>query len=273
MKIGEIRHLDEVKGNFGIGDKRVYHGGTDTIKSGPPPQLVVSTVKSFVEQQQYFFDMLWNKAIPAEQKIREIEEGIIPDFIETINNPQDIQQLEAKLVNSAEQEILIIFPTANTFHRQENSGLIQLLKQLGHHLIKPELTIKIMTPTDYRIKDTVLQLKEKFKQNVDIQYIQQSFETTTASILVVDRKYSLSIEVRDDSKDTFDVLSIGLATYSNSTSTVLSYASIFESLWRQADIYEQLKESKIQLSDAQSQLEDMKQYVRDVLKEVHRTKA
>jgi hypothetical protein len=53
MKNAEVRHLDEVKGNFGVGDKRVYHGGADNIKSGPPPQLIVSTVKSFVEQQQY----------------------------------------------------------------------------------------------------------------------------------------------------------------------------------------------------------------------------
>jgi two-component system, OmpR family, sensor histidine kinase VicK len=128
-----------------------------------------------------------------------------------------------------------------------------------------------MTPADYRIKDTVLQLKEKFKQNIDIQYIQQSFETT-ASILLVDKKYSLSVEVRDDRDDIPNDLSIGLATYPNSRSTVLSYTSIFESLWKQADIYEQLKESKIQLSDAQSQLLDMKQYVNDVLKEIHRSK-
>lgn len=58
MKIAEVRHLDKVKGNFGVGDKRVYYGGADTIKSGPPPQLIISTVKSFVEQQQYFFDIL-----------------------------------------------------------------------------------------------------------------------------------------------------------------------------------------------------------------------
>jgi len=45
-----------------------------------------------------------------------------------------------------------------------------LLKQGEHHLIRPELTVKIITPTDYRIKDTVLQLKEKFKQNIDIHH-------------------------------------------------------------------------------------------------------
>ena len=36
---------------------------------------------------------------------------------------------------------------------------------------------------------------------------------------------------------------IGLATYSNSQSTVLSYASIFESLWTQTELYQKLKEA------------------------------
>jgi hypothetical protein len=44
---------------------------------------------------------------------------------------------------------------------------------------------------------------------------------------------------------------------------------MFEGFWKQAEIYEQLKESKIQLDDAKVQLLDMKQYVNDVLKEVH----
>ena len=35
---------------------------------------------------------------------------------------------------------------------------------------------------------------------------------------------------------------MGFATYSNSESTVLSYISIFEALWIQTELYEQLKE-------------------------------
>jgi hypothetical protein len=35
-------------------------------------------VREVVEQGQYIFDTLWNKAIPAEQRIREIEEGLSP---------------------------------------------------------------------------------------------------------------------------------------------------------------------------------------------------
>jgi signal transduction histidine kinase len=53
----------------------------------------------------------------------------------------------------------------------------------------------------------------------------------------------LAIELKDDTKQTF-IEAIGLATYSNSQSTVLSYVSIFESLWTQTELYQKLKESE-----------------------------
>ena len=68
---------------------------------------------------------------------------------------------------------------------------------------------------------------------------------TKVSILIVDRKYSLSVEVKDDTKSTSEK-AMGLTSYSNSKSTVLSYVSIFESLWTQLDLYEQLKKSNMQ---------------------------
>ena len=42
----------------------------------PVHTLIYSNVKEIVEQQQLIFESLWNKSIPAEQKIKEIEEGI-----------------------------------------------------------------------------------------------------------------------------------------------------------------------------------------------------
>ena len=47
----------------------------------------------------------------------------------------------------------------------------------------------------------------------------------------------------DDTKD-LTVDAIGISTYSNSKSTVLSYASIFETLWRQSELYDRLEEVK-----------------------------
>ena len=55
--------------------------------------------------------------------------------------------------------------------------------------------------------------------------------------VVVDEELCLTAEVKD-TEDDFDstVEVLGLATYSNSESTVLSYASIFETLWIQAEL-------------------------------------
>jgi two-component system sensor histidine kinase VicK len=63
---------------------------------------------------------------------------------------------------------------------------------------------------------------------------------TKAIILIVDKNQSLIMELKDDSKGTFDE-AIGLSTYSNSISGVLSYVAIFESLWVETDLYEQLE--------------------------------
>ena len=68
-----------------------------------------------------------------------------------------------------------------------------------------------------------------------------------ATILVVDRKASLVMEIRDDSKTIFDE-AIGLSTYSNSKAGVLSYVGIFEKLWNQIELYQQVKEANERLT-------------------------
>ena len=39
-------------------------------------QVIYSNVKEFIEQHHYLFETLWDRIMPAELKIREIEEGI-----------------------------------------------------------------------------------------------------------------------------------------------------------------------------------------------------
>ena len=55
------------------------------------------------------------------------------------------------------------------------------------------------------------------------------------------------MEIRDDSKTTF-VEAIGLSTYSNSKAGVLSYVSIFENLWIQTELYEDIKKAHEKLN-------------------------
>jgi signal transduction histidine kinase len=48
------------------------------------------------------------------------------------------------------------------------------------------------------------------------------------------------VELRDNLKETF-IEAVGSAIFSNSNSTVLSYVTMFDSLWRQSELYEKLE--------------------------------
>jgi hypothetical protein len=52
--------------------------------------MLFSDANEFAEGQQYIFDTLWNKAIPAEQKIKEIEEGISHYETTIMTEPDEI---------------------------------------------------------------------------------------------------------------------------------------------------------------------------------------
>jgi hypothetical protein len=145
MKTVELRHLDDVKGNFGVGDSRIYQASAKNVGPAPPPLLIESTVKGFVEQQQYFFDMLWRRAIPAKQRIKEIEEGLKREFIETIQDPTEIQNMVSKAITSAVEEIDIVFSTPNSFKRYEREGIIELLTKKLMRILRLEFfLVRIM---------------------------------------------------------------------------------------------------------------------------------
>jgi len=139
---------------------------------------------------------------------------------------------------------LLILPTVNAFLREERLGIIELLIQAA---TERGVNVRILTPTNDVIenilKDRVVPQDQEREKNIDLRSINMSSEETavsTVTIIVVDKKESLIFEKMDDTKENF-IEGVGLATYSNSKPTVLSYISIFESLWKQVALYEQLK--------------------------------
>jgi signal transduction histidine kinase len=239
MKIAELRHLDDVKGGFVVSDEKVYVATALLQVEKPVKQLIYSNVKALVEQQQYMFNTLWNKAIPAKQRIMEIEQGLEREFIETIRDPQEIQNLGFDLIKSANEEILIIFSTANAFLRQQKAGaIVMVAKQAIDHNAK----VRILIPINEKVSESIRHLTnlgENKKIDIEIRNI-ESPQQTKVTILIADRKFSLVVELKEDSKDN-SYEAIGLGIYSNSKPTVLSYVSIFESLWNQSELFEQLK--------------------------------
>jgi two-component system, OmpR family, sensor histidine kinase VicK len=270
VQIAELRHLDGIKGNFGISEK-AYTASATLREATLLQQVIYSNVKAILEQQHYVFETLWNKTISAEEKIREIEQGLEPDIIEVIQNPAKTAKLYLDLIKNAAREILLIFPTTNAITRQNSVGALQLLKQAAE---QNKVNVRLLMPSigdsdnntmalsnlDYTSKNSVtdysnikrLLLSDALSNNIDIRHIKKASETK-ATILIVDRRYSLVIELRDDNESSFEQ-AIGFSTYSTSRPGVLSYISIFESLWVQTELYEQLTQSNEHLALANEQL-------------------
>jgi hypothetical protein len=232
MKIAEIRHLDKVKGNFGVGDKRVYHAGATSSKSATPSELIVSTVKTIVDQQQYFFDMLWYRAIPAEQRIMEIEEGIEPTKTEIIQDTKVSISRAYDIIKSAKEQILVIWATSKTFVIGMNAGVHKLYSDA----INNGAIVKLLIPYGNELETKIKDLKMLVPQ-VNIKVADKSLETKI-TILIVDRREVMTWELRDDKIEN-PYEAGGLATYSNNKSIASSYATIFETFWKQTQLYEQ----------------------------------
>jgi two-component system, OmpR family, sensor histidine kinase VicK len=252
MQISELRHLDGIKGNFALSEKG-YTASATLQEASLSQQVIYSNVKAILDQQQYVFETLWSKAIPADQKIRGIEEGIDLGKTDIIQNPRMILDLFTNMIKSAKSEILLMLPTINAFLREERIGVIELLKKSA---TENNVNVRIITPSNDTaekiLQDTGSaesaavrkgqQEKEEGKgfevQRTNIQFKETA--VTTVTTLVVDRKESLAIEKTDDSKLEF-IEAIGLSTNSGSEPTVMSYVSIFEGLWKQAELVDQLE--------------------------------
>jgi two-component system, OmpR family, sensor histidine kinase VicK len=232
MKFQELRHLDGLKGYLSIADGRVLSSHAFGVEGKTLPHAVTTTVRIFVEQQQYFFETLWNKAIPAEHRIREIEEEIEPQGIAVIYDARQALELYQSLIMTAEKEIKVVFPTTNALIRQDKAGILFLLQEAA---TAKKCQVKVLMPNDELICNFI----HNNSSGISTRLIDQE-ESGKATILIVDNKTSLVMELKDDSKKAFHE-AIGLSTYSNSKAGVLSYVSMFESLWKQTQLYEKLK--------------------------------
>jgi hypothetical protein len=74
--VDELRHLEGIKGNFYVNETEYIAPATLHENGKPASQITYSSVNEIVEHHKhYVFDTLWSRAIPAEQRIQEIEKS------------------------------------------------------------------------------------------------------------------------------------------------------------------------------------------------------
>src|SRR5512133_844023 len=162
--------------------------------------------------------------------------------IEIIQNPTGSIKRAYDLIKSAEEEVLRIFSSIHAFRRQVRLGIMHLFKDT----VERGVRVRILIPAD---QNEVIQIVNEVNlvlPQIDVGRVEKSLESTVG-ILVVDRKESLIIETKDDSKDN-SYNAAGLAAYSNSKPIALAYASIFDSLWKQTELHQKLSNMYEQLT-------------------------
>jgi two-component system, OmpR family, sensor histidine kinase VicK len=236
-KLGmQIRHAKSIPPmSFGISEKEI--GITvESRRAGPlNASAIFSSEPAFVEQFAAIFEEFWDRGIDSKARIDEIENET-ETFIDIIQNPVAIQKRYHALVASAKKQVLLFLPTTTAYRREEKIGIFRSLEEAAARGVD----IRIVLPTDKEIEGKIQEMI-KSKKGFEIHKIKTTTPTEARSkILIVDRREYLMVELRDNSKETF-IEAVGSAIFSNSISTVLSYVTMFDSLWGQSELYEKLE--------------------------------
>jgi signal transduction histidine kinase len=202
--------------------------------------------------EQFISDPFWNRVTPDEGEMIQIQTesqrgADDQDIIQIIEEPDKIIHVAYEMIRSAKKEVLIMFSTANAFRRQISTGGPDLIKEVTSS--KKDLEVRILTPADRDVELASVVMGTKL-DNVNVRNMEATLQTKV-TVVVVDRKLSLAVELKDDSRDDIQE-ALRSAVYSNTKSAAISYVAIFESLWKQVELIEQVNSLCKQLRDQQT---------------------
>jgi two-component system, OmpR family, sensor histidine kinase VicK len=246
----ELRHLEGVKGNFGIVDGKEYGAAANIYDLQPPVEFIYSNVKTFVDQQQYFFETLWNKAIPAEQRIKEIEEGRAPEKLEIIQDTQKSISRAFDIMNKTQKELLVLFATPRTFNfalRGEAADIYRKISENG-------VCIKLLIPRGAEHENEQIAKVREISPSINLRFSEVDLNTRI-TIMISDRNEFMSWELRDDTLDNL-YLAGGIASYSNVKALASSYAIIFDNLWKITELAENLRIANTKLESNEKAMKE-----------------
>jgi signal transduction histidine kinase len=233
--VDELRHLDGIKGNFYLSDTAYLAPATYHDKGKPASQTIYSNVNEIVEHQRYVFDTLWIGAIPAEQRIEQLEgRGVEYEFLQVITDQKKTSQIFTKMMKSINKEAFLFLPNSKTIVGLDKLGLIDNIIEAS---IKRDATVKIICP----ICDENSQIISRINKEAPSIKVLDSDATSLFSISIVNAEEMLRTEIRESDTDTDDFYeTIAFAIYSTRKLTVDSFRSIFDLLWNERLLNERL---------------------------------
>ncbi|WP_458746642.1 sensor histidine kinase [Candidatus Nitrosocosmicus sp. T] len=116
----------------------------------------------------------------------------------------------------------------------EASGGFRVLNELA----SKGIDVRILSSMDYKNQATYDRIQSSYG-NIKFRRLDTIIKAVNR-INILDREKTLVWEIKDDSSLNF-IDALGIAIFIESKSTAMSYAFIFDSLWNQTNLYEQLQ--------------------------------
>jgi two-component system, OmpR family, sensor histidine kinase VicK len=234
MELVELRHLEGVQGNFGVSESE-YMATATLDREKAVPILIYSNVKQIVKQQQYVFQTLWNKAIPAEQRIEEIELGKEHEFLEVCPDGIKAADVYSQFAGLIQSEALLILPSSKALQHEYDIGILHKLIEAA---AKRKAVVRIICPLDDKNAKIAEWLSDSGGPTIQL----LNGDGSDSTVFIVDGRLLFRAEYRTDQAGKFSDAT-GYAVYSNSKPTVNSFKSFFEMLWNSRLLAEKLKEA------------------------------
>ncbi len=250
MKFVELRHTDAIIGYLGISDRKQFfnYGRPTSTKennkennSNLQLNFIHITNEDFIQMQYFLFEKLWELSIPVNDRIAEIKRMMFDiNILNTnIRDFRTIEEIIPKVIQSAVKEILLFFPTFNSFWLlEENNEIIKLLAESINRYIK----VKIIIHNDSEDSNAKKNIDQKIKEASKVLGTYVNYTTknirTKNMVVIIDQAISLTISIKDHNKNIFKD-AIEMAYFSNNKLNISTLLSFFDSLWIRSEIDKQ----------------------------------
>jgi signal transduction histidine kinase len=212
----------------------ITHTAIDNVDQTEGEDLwVASTEYSVIQSAKNRFISDWENAIQSKDRIHQLETGIEPEFYKVITDGEKASQLIKDLTKSVKREALFFLPHHKSLIRADNLGIIDNLIEAS----QKGATVKIICPLSEENVSTVKKISARIPQ---VKLLDGN--TSNYGMYIVDGEKFFRVELREPMADKFSDAA-GLVTYSNRKTTVDSFKSVFELLWNERMLVEELRKA------------------------------
>lgn len=193
-----------------------------------------------------------------------------PEIMQILPDSKTVLKVYKEKLKSASRDINLIYPTINAYYRHRNSGIFEILRNLAED---SKVKVRVLLPWVRFDKKYDTEIRAHFGNLIEFKILDKKAEST-ATVVVIDKKLALIMELKDDTKDSLEE-AIAYALLTTSKHITLTYISMFNTLWRQSELNESIAEQNLELKmkneeliQHQTELQESFQYLAEVNKEL-----